>query len=1114
MHLTAISRSLSKRRVGLTQQIRRVMKLTAILLTVACLQVAAKGHAQKVTLNLKDAPIQKVFREISRQTGLSIVCSESLFEGFKPITIYAKDEDVRSVMEQCLRGQSLEFKLDGNAIVIKRIQSADNSITAEPPPAIDVHGKVVNENGGPVAGASVQVKGDKTKGTSTDANGEFTLKAVDENATLIISGVAIETFEVRVKGRAELGTLPAKIKITTGEEVIINKGYYTTTQRLNTGNVSVVKGEDIQKQPVSDPLMALEGRVPGLYISQTSGVPGAAMNLISLRGKNSIANGNNPLFIVDGVPFTSTSLSNLSAIGPAQMSPFNTIDPSDIESITVLKDADATAIYGSRGANGVILITTKKGKAGKTKVDFNVFSGAGKIDHTIPLLNTQQYLEMRHEAFANDSKTPGTTDYDINGSWDTTRYTDWEKVMIGGTAHYSKAEGNISGGNENTQFVFGGGYSKQTTVYPGDYNDQIGSAHFNLTHTSTNRRFHAIFSASYTNDNNTLPTGDFTPITYLPPDAPALYDANGNLNWQQNSSGVYTFPNPLAQTNASLTNVTDNLTGNANLSYEILPGLQLSANGGYNKIEMNQNYITPLTAYSPALANNTNLRSHRYANNTLKTWLIEPQLNYKRKLGKGQLEVLMGTTFQENEQTKFIETASNFSSDALIYNLQAATTISIGNYNSTDYRYSALYGRLGYNWEEKYLLNITARRDGSSRFGPGKQFGNFGAVGAGWVFSKEKLVEDNLSFLSFGKLRASYGTTGNDQITDYQYLSTYSAYSNPYQGQNGLYPTRITNPYYGWEEVKKLEFGLDLGFLKDRIMLNASYYRNRTDNQLVGYSLPTITGFSSITANLPALIQNTGLELELNTINIKGKNFSWTSSANISFPSNKLLAYPNLAASSYANTYTIGHSLFSKKGYHYTGVDPQTGLYTFEDVNHDGNISSPQDYITMPPRTQKFFGGFLNTITYKSFQLDVFIQFVDQTGYSPYSLFGLPGFFISGSMGNQPVWVLSRWQQPGNVTDIQRFSQNNTDVIYSYSDLTNSDFNVANASFVRLKNLSLSYNLPAKWQRQTHLQNARIYLQCQNLFTITGYKGLDPENNSGLLLPPLRMITAGVKFSL
>jgi hypothetical protein len=440
----------------------------------------------------------------------------------------------------------------------------------------------------------------------------------------------------------------------------------------------------------------------------------------------------------------------------------------------------------------------------------------------------------------------------------------------------------------------------------------------------------------------------------------------------------------------------------------------------------------------------------------------------------------------------------------------AATTKAYRGFYYSLYRYDAIYGRLSYNVDDKYVVNLTARRDGSSRFGPGKQFGDFGAAGIAWIFTKERFIENNFSFLSFGKFRGSYGTTGNDQIGDYQYLSTYSPISSTYQAVSGLSPTQLTNPYFAWELVKKLEGGIDFGFLKDRILIGATYYRNRTGNQLVGEPLPEVTGFSSVQFNLPAVVQNSGAELTLNTINIKSKNFLWKMSANLTVPSNKLVAFPDLINfPAYSLVYVVGKSLFISQLYHSTGVDPQTGLYSFATKNANGIPSAPQDWVVTKPITQKCYGGIQNSFSYKGFQLNIFIQYVNQLGHNYKYYFGYPGYVNN----NEPTAVLNRWTKPGDIAVTQRFGQAYGTEGNTYNYFQVSDGVITDASFLRLKNLALSYTLPTNWNSKMHLQNFKVYLQCQNLVTITKYLGIDPETG-GMGLPPLRMITAGVQVNL
>jgi len=964
----------------------------------------------------------------------------------------------------------------------------------------DIHGRVIDENGQPVPHVTVTIK-ETSKTTVTSSKGLFTIQA-EEGQTLLFLAAGYDDREVLV-GPDKTPTIQMELSLASLlNTVIVNKGYYTTTQKLNTGNVSTIKATEIEEQPVANPLAALEGRAAGVIVTQSNGLPGAGFS-IKIRGQNSILNGNDPLFLIDGVPFTNTSISlgAVSANGP--QSPFNSIDPGDIESIEILKDADATAIYGSRGANGVVLISTKKGKISKTKFGLNVYTGSGKITRMTDLLNAQQYIQMRREAFANDNIVPDIFNAPDLTAWNTSRYTDWKKLLIGGSAMTTDAQTSLSGGNTQTQFFMGAGIHRETTVFPGRLADTRGSLHFNLTNNSLDNKFKASLTTSYSTDKTNLIGQDLTASIRLPPDAPALYDSTGKLNW---SEGGATFSNPLAYLLQKSAATTDNLMSNLLLRYQLLPGLNLKANLGYNSMQLQQTFLYPGASVNPAF-NFTGFAE--YSNNSFKSWIVEPQAEYQNAWGKAKLEALIGTSFQQEATNGSITYAYNFSSDALLASPSAAGNIIVVN-NNTLYHYHAVFGRVNLNWADKYLLNLTGRRDGSSRFGPNRQFANFGAIGAAWIFSKEAFIKDHLSPLKYGKLRGSFGATGNDQIGNYQYLNTYSSYLYPYQGQTGLVPTQLFNPDYGWESNRKMELGLELGSSNDRIIASVSYYNNRSSNQLVNGLLPIQTGFNGIIQNLPALVQNTGWEYQLNAAIVKSKNFTWDASFNLTFARNKLLKLPNLSSSPYASRYEIGKPLNIIKLVHSTGVDPQTGILQFTDKN--GHITStpsfPDDYTIIKDLTPAFYGGFSNRLQYKGLSLTLFFQFVKQEGFNDAYSNATPG-----SMTNQSADVLSRWRKPGDITNTQLYTNSNLgSTAYAYYS-SSSDGIVSDASFIRLKNAALSYSLPIKWSSRIKADLIRFYLQGQNLVTLTKYRGGDPEITNSAILPPLKMLTAGAQIT-
>ncbi len=1105
------------------RKIGRIMRITTVLVTLACIHVSARGLSQNITLLEKNAPLQKVLADIEKQAGVSFIYGQELVARGREVTVDIRNQPLEKVLQLVFKDQPLEYKLSEKYVVLSArvgvVGGEERKIDSGSRPATgEITGTVVDESGQPLAGATIKLKGGKIVGLS-DEKGDFKLKNVSTNAVLEVSFTGYGVTEIQVNGKSALKISLKRANNKLDDVQVI--AYGTTTERLNTGDVTTVTAKEIEEQPVSNPLAALEGRVPGLVINQTSGVPGGSF-VVQIRGQNSLLNGNDPFYVIDGVPYSSQTVNiiNQNLAGNPYLlgynnsagNPLNYINPSDIESISILKDADATSIYGSRAANGAILITTKKGKAGATKVDFNAYSGIGQITHLLHLMNTQQYLEMRNEAFKNDGATPDpTADFDLT-FWDTTRYTNWQKVLIGNTAHYNDGQVSVSGGTENTQYLVGGGYHRETTVYPGAEADQKVSAHANINSSTPNKRFKMSFTASYVADMSNVTPNDLTPSVLLAPDAPALYNSDGTLNWDPLVPGQRgTWNNPVASLLQGYIGRTNNLVSNALISYTLLPGLNLSTNLGYTHTQTTEIITYPTTIYDPGFQ----ITSGNSSFNTTNTgsWIIEPQATYSLGLGKGVFKALIGTTFHENTADGQTLTAGGFSSDDLLEDIQAATSVSVLSDINSVYKYEALFGRVSYNWQDKYLLNITARRDGSSRFGPASQFANFASVGAAWIFSKENFFQHNLNFLSFGKIRGSYGTSGNDQIGDYKFLDLYTPTQYPYQGTQGLYPANLFNSNLAWELDKKLEGAIDLGFLKDRIMIQASFYRNRSGNQLVTTPLSAVTGFSSVAANLPALVQNSGIELVLNTINIKSHDFKWSSSFNLTVPKNKLVSFPGLATSSYAYNYTIGKPITAIKSFILNGVNDSAGVYQY--LSSKGtNTLNPRfgvDNTEFVNPASKFFGGVANSFYWNGFQLDILFQFVRQIGRNLFNFIPAnpPGF----ENQNEPVDVLNRWQKPGDVKPYEQFTQSTSSNAYnSYTNYYSLDA-YSDASFIRLKNVAFSYNIPQSWMHRIHMQNCRLYINGQNLLTITKYLGFDPETQ-GIALPPLRVLVAGVQFSL
>ncbi|MBO9203272.1 MULTISPECIES: SusC/RagA family TonB-linked outer membrane protein [Niastella] len=1114
----------------------RVMKLTTIIILAACLQTSANGLAQNtITFSGKDVNLESVFTAIKKQTSYRFFFNTSIIQNASKITIEVKNAPIEQVMNLALKDQSLTFAIKGRTIFVMKKPVEDKSSQAAPPSGdpVTVRGRVTDEQGNPLVGATVKVKG-ADKGVTTDNEGQFTLTNVDGDGMLEISYVGREAQLLAVKGKGFL-TVALGQKIGSLDETVVI-AYGTTTKRFATGNVASVKASDIEKQPVNNPLLALQGRVPGLVITQNTGVPGGGVT-VRIQGQNSINNGNDPLYVIDGVPFASQlqTVGNHDAVlgssggtgSSGQGNPLNYINPMDIESIDILKDADATSIYGSRAANGAILITTKRGRAGKAKLDVNLLQGSGKVTRMLKVMNRRQYLDMRYEAYKNDNKdlstlTPGSRTYDLT-VWDTTRSTDWQKELIGGIAHYTNVNASLSGGVPTLQYRVGGTYHRETTVFPGNFSNQNASMHFNLNSVSVNQKVSLQFSGSYLASDNRLPGVDLTQdANFLEPVAPPLYNPDGSVNWALAPNGTSTWQtHPL--TNIifrKYNNKTNNLVSSLQINYNLFKGFQVKTNFGYTNLYSTDFISLPMTAIKPA-DRPFSSREAIYGNRLMRSWIIEPHIVYNKLIGKGNLEVLIGSSIQQSKSNSGSIKGEGYSSDQVLESITAATLVTARSSTISAYKYNAIFGRINYNLGSKYIINISARRDGSSRFGANNRFHNFGSAGAAWLFTNEKFLHGIKDLLSFGKVRGSYGTSGNDQIGDYQFLNLYYPINNgtPYQGTSGLLPAGLSNPYLQWEETKKLQVGVDLGFIQDRVLLTANFARNRSSNQLIFYVLPTVTGNNGITNNFPATVQNMSWEFSINTINVKNKKIGWSSNINLTIPRNKLVSFPDLENSSYINQLIIGQPLFPIMAYTFAGVDPSSGLYRVYDKG--GKPTSTPDYIadktailnTLPI----YYGGLQNKVSYRGVELDFIFQFVKQKGINNMINNGTsvaPGVFVRGS-SNQPVTVLDRWQKAGDNKPIQKYSALLVgDASDQLAIAQGSNVLISDASYIRLKNISLSWRIPTSWTGKAHLQYCRLFAQGQNILTITNYKGGDPENQSFSSLPPLKIFTVGINVGL
>jgi TonB-linked SusC/RagA family outer membrane protein len=1107
----------------LPHKIHLIMKITTFLLLITVMTVSASGFAQKITLNAKNASLQSVLRTIHEQSGYDFFYNDEVLNKALPVNVQVKGVSLEEALHAALKGQPMSYEIEDRAILIKEAEKTiiDIPQTQLKPvaPLIIINGTVKDEQGNPMPGVTVRVKGNSTT-VVTNQKGSFSVLVTTPNAILQLSFVGYIMQEIPVDQLKTPAVVVMKEDISKLDEVQV-VAYGTNTKRFQTGDITTVDAKTIAKYPTDNVLNVLQGTVPGLVVYKNTGNPGGTYK-VQLRGINGI-NGRPPLYVVDGIPFIGGGYTSRNlTLGSGTPNGTNyqggdalsLINPLDIESISVLKDAEATGLYGTRAADGVIIITTKKGKSGAPKVDVNFYSGYTQVTHFQNMLNLKQYLQMRKEAIKNDGGTIRATDYDINGAWDTTRSTNWAKILLGNEGHVTNAQVGIGGGTENTQYRISTGYNRQTNITDLSGNNQTANLNFNINTKTNDNKFLVQLNGGYFYGYNTVPQADLTSQALtMAPDAPALYNPDGTLNFQNN-----TFSNPLVLKNQINNTTSTNLTSSAVLSYRPVSNLEIKANLGYNRQQINEFLGSPTTANPPFIPSISG--SSYFVTDNKTSWSIEPQINYNKAFSKSKLMVTVGSSIQKTIDESTQLQAYGYTSDLLIHSITAGATItSSAPYYYSPYRLSSLFGRISYNWDNKYLLDVSGRDDGSSHFGANHQFHLFSAVGAAWIFSEENLIKNNLGFLSYGKLRGSYGVTGRDNADPYLYLDTYitAPTGSAYEGIAGLLPSGLPNPDLSWETTTKSEISLELQFLKGRISFETNFYRNHTSNVLSNTPLTQVGGFASITQNLPAVIQNQGFDMSLTFYSVHNTNFSWSTSFTFTRERNKLVSYPDLDKSTNATQLVIGQPVNIVHAYSFAGVNTQTGLYQFNSkagaIVGGLSLVSGIDNFKLINTNPDFYGAVQNSIRYKQFTLDFLLRYIKQTGLNAFGqqLSSPPGSSVNN---NYSTLVLNRWQKPGDITDIQRYGTALFTVGFGQGFATQTDHAYGDVSYIRLQNLSFAYNIPLPIVKKLHVQNVQLYIQGENLLTISKYGALDPENQSSLALPPLRTVTAGLRLTL
>lgn len=968
-----------------------------------------------------------------------------------------------------------------------------------------VSGKVTSiEDGSTLPGVNVVLKG-TTTGTVTDIDGNFSLSVPSEGGTLVFSFIGLATEEVAVGARSVIDIqMSADVK-QLSEVVVV--GYGTSLKKELTGAVATMNSEQIEKLPALSPDQALQGLTSGVFVNSSSGTPGGAIN-VRVRGQTSINASNDPLYVIDGVIIQSGDLTQ-NAFGGQDQNALSSLNPQDIATMQVLKDAASTAIYGARAANGVVLITTKRGQAGKAKIDLKYWTGVAEATKYVDKLSAEQQIMIEREAYLNDNigSIPRS---DASLGWDGTTNTDWGDLVFR-KARISEYQIGASGGTEKIKYYLSGNYRDEEGVMIGSGFERF-TTRFNTDVNATDKlNIGSSISFAYSqqniiaNDNNIY--GIYS-AALLTPSYRAVRDS-------ETGEFVDALPsfntNPVRAAEQVRQDIsTYRFIGNVYFNYNIIEGLDFRTDVSYDWNFLREDLNRPSTT---AQGRGTN-GAGNYSTRDIGTYLIEPTLRYSKTFNdQHKVSGVLGTTFQETNDYQGFVSATGFARPTLTYIVSAANITDGSSFNEY-YSFNSIFGRVNYSFKEKYLFSASVRRDGSSRFGPDRRFGTFWAVSGGWNFTEEDFW--NVDFIEFGKIRASYGVTGNDRIGNFQYVGAFLGSAN-YLDRPASSPDQIANPELQWEETTSIDLGIELAMFNNRLSINAGVFQQNTDALLFGAPVPWTTGFADVQSNIGE-VENRGIELDVTTVNLNTGGFSWKSTFNISWLTNEVvsLVNPEPIEQGFASVILEGEPLNSFYGLDWLGVDPATGESIFRDTNGDGNIGS-DDRVVIGDYAPNYVGGFTNTLSYKGITLDVFFQFVN--GVDIYNNTRVFNENVSAPWGLSTD-VLRRWQKPGDITDIPKASQTTS------LDFTNdSDRFLSDGSYLRLKNITLAYNLPESLISKIGMRSARVYIQGQNLLTFTNYQGADPEvstfgatstslGTDFLTFPQAKMYTVGVNIGL
>jgi TonB-linked SusC/RagA family outer membrane protein len=1103
--------------------LKTIMRITVVNIAI-CLTLIGTAFAtetrsqvleQKLNLNERDKAVSEVLNTISRQVQVHFVYSPSLIKSADKVSLITKNEKLSSILKKLFPSENIVYEVSGNSIVLNRAVVPGNSVLGENTKAISITGKVTDKSGLPLVGVSITLKG-STSAVSSDQSGNFKISVPDENAFLIFSYIGFLTQEAAVKDRTVLNIIMQEDAKQLDQVVVV--AYGNTTQRSTTGSLQTINGKELQDLPVAQFTQKLQGKMAGVQINQGTGKPGQPLT-VRIRNSASISTGSSPLYVVDGFPIVGD---------------ITNINPDEIEDITVLKDAASTALYGSRAAFGVVIVTTKTAKAGQTNISVNAYTGVQRVPQKgrPDMMNGTEWAQFKKETYEDrGAAVPAAFQNPAQYG----EGNDWYDAMFR-NAMINDFSVSLNTSKEKFSSAVTASYFRQQGVLlNSDYNRFSVRAN-NLFKISDNIRIGLNIAPTYTYDNSPNSDGMFfggnglINNAMLTPPILAYENPDGSLPISVTTPGVTAFPTPnwirSIQDIKSRSNI-NRLLSTFFVEYEPVKGLMLKSSIGIDMGQTAYNFFQPSTASrgfnSEPSALNANLNQ---TNSNYYSWLSESTATYNKKIGEHNFDLLAGYTAQFNRYNSTSISGSNFPDDR-VQTINAALVKNNPGQDIQEWSLVSYLARLNYNYKGRYLLGASIRRDGSNRFAANNKYGNFPAVSAGWILSEESFLK-KIKWLSFLKVRGSYGLVGNNNIGNYSQYANIGN-SNTVFGStiaSGISLNSLSNNDLAWERTKQLDLAVDFGFLENRINLTYEYYKKRTDNLLYTVAIPLESGFGSFTSNLGS-VDFWGHEFLLSTKNLVGA-FKWNTTFNISFADNKVKALSSISDRLYygtGNAVTItqvGQRLGQFWGLIQDGVyvnqadfnnspkniNSQVGTIKYRDLNGDGVIKyglDEGDRTVIGNPYPNFIYGFTNTFSYKNFDLTIVgagSQGNSIARMSDEGTTNLDGVF------NVLREVNDRWRSESN-PGAGKYGKTTGSTSDERSQFS-SRF-VQSGSYLAIKNVTLGYLIPM--EKVKAIKSIRVYGSIQQALIFTGYGGTNPEIGTNFDGNPPNALQQGLDFA-